>query len=63
MIELAREFESDHAEGHGVLHFTPSEWRAILEDRSFLDDGDNDYRAPRRLLGVEVRIVPDHRFG
>ena len=64
MPELASGFETDRrADGPAVLHFTPSEWRSILEDPAFLGDGDNDYRAPRRLLGVEVRIVPDHRFG
>lgn len=61
--ELAPFFETDRQNGHAVLHFTPSEWRSILEDPDFLRDRDNDYRAPRRWLGVEVQIVPDHRFG
>lgn len=62
MPELAPVFETDRPADHGVLHFTPGEWRAILEDPTFLRDHDNDFR-PRRLLGLEVRIVPDHRFG
>lgn len=56
-------FETDHCEGHGVLHFTPAEWRSILEDPDFLADADNGWGAARRLLGVEVRIVPGHDFG
>jgi hypothetical protein len=44
------------------LRFTPAEWRRLLEDASFLRDRDNSY-APRRLMGVPVEIVPDHRFG
>ena len=42
------------------LTFTPAEWRSLVEDQSFLDDPDNRYAAPRRLMGVPVRIVPDH---
>jgi hypothetical protein len=34
----------------------------VLEDAAFLRDGDNSY-APRRLMGLPVEIVPDHRFG
>jgi hypothetical protein len=57
-------YERDHrADGSGVLHFTPSEWRDLLEDGDFLRDPDNSYRVPRRLMGVAVEIVPDHRFG
>ncbi|HET6971484.1 MAG TPA: hypothetical protein VFH92_10195 [Phenylobacterium sp.] len=64
MPELAPGFETDRpTDRHAVLHFTPSEWRSILQDPDFLRDRDNDYRSPRRWLGVEVRIVPDHRFG
>ena len=44
------------------LRFTPAEWRHLLEDASFLRDCDNSY-APRRLMGLPVEIVPDHRFG
>jgi hypothetical protein len=44
------------------FRFTPAEWRRVLEDASFLRHGDNSY-APRRLMGVPVEIVPDHRFG
>jgi hypothetical protein len=56
-------FEPDLRDGHGMLHFTPAEWRSILADPAFLADQDNDYQTPRRLLGVEVRIVPNHQFG
>ncbi len=43
-----------------ILHFTPAEWRALLQDAGFLRDPDNSYR-PRRLMGLPVAIVPDHR--
>ena len=46
-----------------ALKFTPAEWRAVLEDAAFLEEDDNRYLPPRRLMGVAVRIVPDHRFG
>jgi hypothetical protein len=46
-----------------ALKFTPAEWRALLEDQAFLADRDNRYLPPRRLMGVAVKIVPDHRFG
>ena len=42
------------------LTFTPAEWRWLLEDPGFLDDEDNSYRVPRRLMGLPVQIVPDH---
>jgi hypothetical protein len=42
------------------LTFTPAEWRHILADRDFLDDPDNRYSVPRRLMGLAVQIVPDH---
>ena len=42
-----------------TLHFTPAEWRALLEDSGFVRDPDNSYR-PRRLMGLPVAIVPDH---
>lgn len=45
------------------LKFTPAEWRALLEDRSFLDQPDNAYAPPRRLMGLPVVIVRDHREG
>ncbi|HEX3700813.1 MAG TPA: hypothetical protein VHV27_09080 [Phenylobacterium sp.] len=63
MCELASAFEMDRRDGRFVLHFTPAEWRAILADDGFLDGADNAYAAPRRLMGLEVAIVPDHRFG
>jgi hypothetical protein len=43
-----------------ILHFTPAEWRTLLQDGSFLRDPDNSYR-PRLLMGLPVAIVPDHR--
>ena len=46
-----------------TLRFTPAEWRALLRDAAFLNDADNRYCPPRRLMGVAVEIVPDHRFG
>jgi hypothetical protein len=56
-------FELDRrADGTVALHFTPAEWRALLEDRSFLSERDNDY-APRRLMGIPVQIVPDRSYG
>jgi hypothetical protein len=45
-----------------ALRFTPAEWRHVLEDPSFLADRDNSYRAPRKLMGLPVEIVPDHSF-
>lgn len=64
MCQLNPRFETDRAaDGRGVLHFTPAEWRSILADPDFLRDVDNDWGPRRRLLGVEVRIVPDHAFG
>jgi hypothetical protein len=44
------------------LAFTPAEWRCLLEDPSFLSQADNSYAAPRRLMGLPVRIVPDHEL-
>ena len=61
---FAPTFESDRRpDGAVALHFTPAEWRHLLEDPSFLAADDNRYLPPRRLMGVEVVIVPDHRFG
>jgi hypothetical protein len=45
-----------------LFRFTPAEWRRLLEDAAFLRHPGNSYR-PRRLMGVAVLIVPDHRFG
>ena len=50
-------------DGQPLLRFTPAEWRSLLEDRDFLDSGDNRFSPPRMLMGVPVAIVPDHRFG
>ncbi|HZZ31224.1 MAG TPA: hypothetical protein VFE10_04450 [Phenylobacterium sp.] len=46
-----------------ALRFTPAEWHVLIEDGSFLTQPDNRYSPPRRLMGVPVEIVPDHRFG
>jgi hypothetical protein len=43
------------------FRFTPAEWRALLADPDFLRDHGNSYSAPRRLMGIAVVIVPDHR--
>ncbi len=45
-----------------VLRLTPSEWRAVLEHRSFLEWEDNRFQPPRRLYGARVQIVPDDSF-
>ena len=56
--------QTDGAPNHAfALRFTPAEWRRLLEDRHFLAEADNRYCPPRRLMGVPVEIVPDHRFG
>ena len=61
---LADTFETDRRpDGSFLLHFTPAEWRALLEAPSFLAQDDNRFQPPRSLMGVAVRIVPDHRFG
>jgi hypothetical protein len=46
----------------GVLRFTPSQWRAILESQDFLDRPDNRFQHPRRFLGACVQIIPDESF-
>jgi hypothetical protein len=58
--DLRRERRDD---GSLALRFTPAEWRVLIEDGSFLTQPDNRYSLPRRLMGVPVEIVPDHRFG
>jgi len=64
MASFNETFQTDHSSRGGVvLHFTPAEWRAVLADRGFLASGDNRFEAPRRLMGLPVEIVPDHRFG
>jgi len=45
------------------FRFTPAEWRDILNDGGFLGQPDNSYRPPRRLMGIGVDIIPDHRHG
>jgi hypothetical protein len=45
-----------------VLKLTPSEWRTVLEHRSFLERADNRFQHPRRLYGAPVQIVPDDSF-
>ncbi len=44
-----------------AFHLTPAEWHQLLADQSFLSDPDNSF-SPRRLMGVPVEIIPDHRF-
>ncbi len=44
-----------------TLRFTPAEWRQVIDDVRFLLDAGNSY-FPRRLMGVPVEIIPDHRF-
>jgi hypothetical protein len=46
----------------GVLRFTPSQWRSILESHSFLERPDNCFQHPRRFLGAQVQIIPDESF-
>jgi hypothetical protein len=46
----------------GVIRFTPSQWRAILESHGFLDRPDNRFQHPRRFLGASVQIIPDESF-
>lgn len=43
------------------LTFTPAEWRLLLNDPDFLKDPDNRWGSSRRLMGLPVRIVPDHQ--
>lgn len=57
-------FRTDRSsDGRAALHFTPAEWRVVLEDPDFLASGDNRFELPRKLMGVAVEIVPDHCFG
>ncbi|MGZ3276115.1 MAG: hypothetical protein ACXU82_14530 [Caulobacteraceae bacterium] len=44
-----------------AFRLTPAEWHRVLADQSFLSDPDNSFN-PRRLMGVPVVIIPDHRF-
>jgi hypothetical protein len=50
------------SKAHGILRFTPSQWRAILESHGFLDRPDNCFQHPRRFLGASVQIIPDESF-
>ena len=45
-----------------LLLLTWTEWRAVLERRSFLEREDNSFQTPRRLCGRAVQIVPDDSF-
>jgi hypothetical protein len=64
MASFNTTFQTDRSsDGGAALHFTPAEWRAVLEGHAFLASGDNRFELPRRLMGVPVAIVPDHRFG
>ena len=44
-----------------AFRLTPAEWRSVLADETFLKDPGNSFH-PRRLMGVPVEIVPDHRM-
>jgi hypothetical protein len=44
-----------------AFRLTPAEWRLVLADEGFLDEPGNCIN-PRRLMGVPVEIIPDHRF-
>jgi hypothetical protein len=46
----------------GVVRFTPSQWRAILESHDFLERPDNCFQHPRRFQGARVQIIPDESF-
>ena len=60
----ASTFEPDRrGDAEFTLHFTPAEWRTLIEDPAFMKDPDNGYVPPRRLSGMRVAIVPDHQFG
>ncbi len=50
------------SKAQGILRFTPSQWRAILESHGFLDRPDNRFQHPRRFLGATVQIIPDESF-
>ena len=45
-----------------MLRLTWTEWRTVLEQRSFLERDDNRFQIPRRLYGQPVQIVPDDSF-
>jgi hypothetical protein len=45
-----------------VIRLTPSEWRTVLERRSFLERDDNRFQTPRMFCGRRVEIVPDPSF-
>ena len=53
---------SDPSPAPPVLRLTPSEWRTVLERRSFLEHDDNRFQTPRLLRGRPVEIVPDPSF-
>jgi hypothetical protein len=44
-----------------AFRLTPAEWRQVLADGSFLSEPGNSIH-PRRLMGVPVEIIPDHRL-
>jgi hypothetical protein len=62
-MSITTEHDDQDRAPFGALRFTPAEWRVLLEDRSFLEEPDNSYAPERRLMGLPVKIVPDHRFG
>lgn len=62
-MSITTEHDEENRAPFGPLKFTPAEWRVLLEDRSFLEEADNSYAPERRLMGLPVQIVPDHRLG
>jgi hypothetical protein len=62
-MSITTDHDDDKRPPFGTLRFTPAEWRVLLEDRSFLEQPDNAYSPPRKLMGLPVVIVRDHRWG
>jgi hypothetical protein len=62
-MSITTEHDDENRPPFGTLKFTPAEWRVLLEDRSFLEEPDNSYAPERRLMGLPVEIVPDHKLG
>lgn len=61
MIDKANDDAARGAKPVYAFRLTPAEWRSVLDDASFFADPGNSIR-PRRLMGVPVEIVPDHRM-
>jgi hypothetical protein len=62
-MSITTEYDEEDRPPFGTLRFTPAEWRVLLEDRSFLEQPDNAYAPRRKLMGLPVEIVPDHKLG